>query len=281
MDADNGRPHRTPEVLSIVPEFSPQTILLASLSLAILLLAVAIFFGRKRATSKGNALLLVGPSDAGKTALLSQLVYKQTLPTYTSLQTNSSLLSLDDGKKVVKIVDVPGHPRIRDQFREYLADAKVIAFVVDASTVSRNGAAVAEHLHQILHAIMSLPPSHTLPTLVIFAHKIDLLKSSSSSDAGTLAINRVKTILERELEKRRQSQSGVGVEGLGAEDEKTEIGGLECGDNSAGFKFDEWEGGDVTFIATTAKSTPESVSEKQDEDGLSGSELEEWLAANM
>jgi signal recognition particle receptor subunit beta len=43
-------------------------------------------------------------------------------------------------------VDVPGHPRIRAQFREYISDAKAIVFVVDASTISRNGLIVAEYV---------------------------------------------------------------------------------------------------------------------------------------
>jgi signal recognition particle receptor subunit beta len=47
-------------------------------------------------------------------------------------------------KKTIRVVDVPGHPRVRDQFREHLDDAKAIVFVVDSSTISRNGPAVAE-----------------------------------------------------------------------------------------------------------------------------------------
>ena len=43
-------------------------------------------------------------------------------------------------------MDVPGHPRIREQFREHLTDAKAVVFVVDASTVSRNGPIVAEYV---------------------------------------------------------------------------------------------------------------------------------------
>ena len=35
---------------------------------------------------------------------------------------------------------------MRHQFKESLDDAKAIAFVVDASTVSRSGAAVAEYV---------------------------------------------------------------------------------------------------------------------------------------
>ena len=72
-----------------------------------------------------------------------KLSYKRTLPTLTSLQTNLSVVGLSGGK-TMRVVDVPGHLRIRDQFSEHLPDAKVVAFVVDSSTISRNGALVAE-----------------------------------------------------------------------------------------------------------------------------------------
>ena len=60
------------------------------------------------------------------------------------MQANASTVTLQENQKAFRIIDIPGHPRIRDQFQEYINDAKAIAFVVDASTVSRNGAAVAE-----------------------------------------------------------------------------------------------------------------------------------------
>lgn len=107
-------------------------------------------------------MLFVGPPDAGKTAILStvriehvisgpainastQLVYRQTLQTHASLQTNTSTVSLPNGK-IISTADIPGHPRIRDQFRDLLPDAKAVAFVVDATTVSRNGPTVAEYI---------------------------------------------------------------------------------------------------------------------------------------
>lgn len=133
------------------------------------------------------------------------------------------------------------------------------------------------HLHHVLHAITSLPPSQPTPALLILAHKIDLLKvGASSNSASEVAITRVCTILERELEKRRASQSGgVGMESLGAEGEGTEMGGLECGGGAGmAFKFDEWEGGDVEFVSTWVK-----VGEAKDElseDGLN--DLRDWLA---
>jgi len=257
-------------------------LLLTSLVLAILGLVVGFFLRRKSLRSKKTDLLLLGAPDAGKTSLMTALVYNQPLPTLTSLQTNSSVYALSPNKNF-HLIDVPGHPRIRDQYQEYVPNAKAIAFVVDASTVSRNGAAVAEHLHHILHTITSLPPSQTLPSLLIVAHKADLLKTGwSASQQEPLAVNRVKTILERELEKRRASQSGgVGVEGLGAEDEKTEMGGLECGDRTGTFKFDEWEGGDISFVSTYVRPGKASSEDEKEnsEDGLS--DLRDWLADNM
>jgi signal recognition particle receptor subunit beta len=231
--------------------------------------------------------------DSGKTAIFSRLAYTHSLPTLTSLQTNSSTISLSPSKNV-RVVDVPGHPRIRGQCTEHLGDAKVLAFVVDSNTISRNGAAVAEHLHTILHSLTSLPPSQTPPQLLILCNKADMLgKNSTGSSTSTLAINRVRTILERELEKRRVSTAGgVAVEGLG-EDEKDgregqgEMGGLECGtDGNAPFRFEEWEGGEVMFLGTSAKPV-EGGDEKKDADEKSEAEdgglaeLKDWLEENM
>ena len=89
-----------------------------------------------------------------------------------------------------------------------------------------------------------------------------------------LAISRVRTILERELEKRR---GGISVEGAGDENE---LGGLECtGQPGAAFKFSDWEGGEVTFLATNVR-VGEAKSEKEnDVDGLNP--LREWLVNDV
>ncbi|PIL24222.1 hypothetical protein GSI_13975 [Ganoderma sinense ZZ0214-1] len=197
------------------------------------------------------------------------------------MQTNMALvpLSSNHNHKALRVIDVPGHPRIRDQFQEHLPSTKAIAFVVDASIISRNGPAVAEHLHMILNALTSLPPSRETPSLTIVAHKCDLIKSTATASAEQLAINRVRTILERELEKRRASHAGgVGVESLGAEDSDSQMGGLEC-TGSGEFKFSEWEGGEVGFIGTSVavgKAAGRPTDEKRSE-GDRLSPLREWL----
>lgn len=124
---------------------------------------------------------------------------------------------------------------------------------------------------------MSLPPSQTPPAFTIVAHKSDLLKASSSASSEQLAINRVRTILERELDKRKASHAGgVGVESLGGEGEEvSELGGLECS-GSGEFRFAEWEGGEVSFIGTSVTVGKAAAVGDEKADGLTP--LREWLA---
>ena len=60
------------------------------------------------------------------------------------MQPNTALLP-SSSKAKVRLVDVPGHARLRAQgLADHLPAAKGVLFVVDASTVARTGAAVAE-----------------------------------------------------------------------------------------------------------------------------------------
>lgn len=130
--------------------------------------------------------------------------------------------------------------------------------------------------------MVSLPPSHTPPSLLILAHKVDLLKTTSSMTPDANAITRVRNVLERELEKRRVAQSGdVGVEGLGEEGGQFEMGGLDRGSGRKGdFRFDDWEGGDITFIGSSLRFGKEVEDpEKGAQEGLLS--FRNWLEENM
>lgn len=142
---------------------------------------------------------------------------------------------------------------------------------------------ITRHLHKILHAVVTIPPSQIPPPILVVAHKCDLLKTGSASATSSseqLAINRVQTVLERELEKRRRSHTGrVAMDELGAEGEdSTELGGLDCtGHPGDAFKFADWEGGNIDFVGSWVK-VGERVEVKEKESGGEGiGRLLAWL----
>jgi signal recognition particle receptor subunit beta len=143
---------------------------------------------------------------------------------------------------------------------------------------------MSRHLHHILHAIVTIPPSQNAPAILILAHKCDLLKTGSisvTSSLEQLATNRVRTILERELEKRRRSHTGsIAIDELGAEGEdNSELGGLDCsGPPGEVFKFAEWEGGEIDFRATSV-SVGETVDWEDEKSGEGIQSLVGWLEA--
>ena len=94
----------------------------------------------------------------------------------------------------------------------------------------------------------------------------------------TNAITRVRNVLERELEKRRVSQSGgVAVEGLGEEGGQSEMGGLDRASGTKGdFRFEDWEGGEITFIGSSLRfGMAAEDQEKGEQEGLL--HFREWL----
>jgi signal recognition particle receptor subunit beta len=120
--------------------------------------------------------------------------------------------------------------------------------------------------------------------LAILAHKFDLLKTGASggASASELAVTRVRTVLERELEKRRAATSGaVGMEGLG-DDAAEELGGLECtgGGGAGGFRFADWEGGEVAFVGSSVTLWDRlDVGDEKTGGGQGVRALVEWLEA--
>jgi signal recognition particle receptor subunit beta len=172
---------------------------------------------------------------------------------------------------------------IQTQFHEMRLQLQSEFLFIPNITATHN--VFSRHLHRLLHALTSLPPSQSQPSLLIIAHKSDLLKTGSSSshtNSATLAVNRVKTILERELEKRRVSQTGgINIEGLGEEGERSDMGGLECGEKEGStFKFDDWEGGDVVFLGTSAVPNA-SQSDEKTTGGNGLGPLQEWIENNF
>ncbi|KAG8679435.1 hypothetical protein FRC08_016976, partial [Ceratobasidium sp. 394] len=183
----------TPDAMSAAEPFSfgsRNTLAAAALAFA-LLVVLALTLLRRRPSSRRSTVLILGPSDAGKTAIHTSLAFGHALPSHTSIQANATLYKTPPGR-TLRLVDVPGHPRLREQFADHLADAAGIVFAVDAATVSRNGPAIAEHLHMILRALSAVPASQQAPPLFIHAHKSDLVQKQQQQQS--VAIQRVTAV---------------------------------------------------------------------------------------
>jgi len=176
--------------------------------------------------------------------------------------------------------------------------------------------------------------------LVLVAHKSDLINVGTMAAAGTsyaaavsgsatekkspsqpqsqtkgeIAVNRVRSILERELTKRASDlRNSVSIEGLGSDQPSSSLGdqgvidsssgltGLECVSGAAGvkegFKFTNWEYGEVDFVSswvevsrqefdnedtsgdTGAEEKGMGMGAKDGEDGLA--EVKGWLNQNL
>ncbi|PVV01328.1 hypothetical protein BB560_004256, partial [Smittium megazygosporum] len=87
---------------------------------------------------KKNGFLILGLPDAGKT----------TIWAWTSMVVNEHEMNIDAmGKNVtVFMADIPGNPKLRTQYTQYLPITKGILFLVDSSTFMQNSKDVADNI---------------------------------------------------------------------------------------------------------------------------------------
>lgn len=172
---------------------------------------------------------------------------------------------------------------------------KGVIFVCDVSSLARNASIVAENLQLVMQGLLAAEDSgrRTVPLLVL-GHKADLLPKTSGGVNAQAAVQRVKTILERELERRRRgAASGAGgMASLGEEEEGggTGVGaGLDItGDEKDVFKFEKWEGGEVDVRASwvdVKRSSDGHTTDEEEHEGEKGqargddglSEVVQWV----
>lgn len=184
-------------------------LILISTVLLAALISAAVYFHQAGAVSlplgvalRANqpTLLLVGPSNSGKTSLFQSLLYnkKDTL-TYTSQKANHGQLVLEGGKKI-KVVDVPGHPKLFGLFREYRPTS--IAFVLDASTLSKNVNSVA---HSLL-AVLTFARQQEVNEVTILANKADFFTALSDEQ--------ITELIEAEIQQIRVQKDGVQMDSI-------------------------------------------------------------------
>ncbi|CCG82919.1 Signal recognition particle receptor subunit beta [Taphrina deformans PYCC 5710] len=190
-----------------------QWLVLVSTLVLATILAVAFFIYQNGAVNIPLApaqptLLLVGPSNSGKTSLFQKLVHdKRNTLTCTTQLANTGYYSLESGKKV-KIVDVPGHPKLFNSFKSFTPTS--IAFVIDSSTIAKN----ADVVTRLLIDVISHARKASITELSILANKSDFFTS--------LSTEKITELLEAEIEQIRQQKSGIRMDSIEDKDEEDE-----------------------------------------------------------
>jgi len=222
---------------------TPSTPVFVIGALVVLLVPILlhIFLTRSKTYITLPSILLVGPSGAGKTSLLTLFERQTSAPTHTSQAPATVELAVsEDGSssfrddldasgstaKKFLLIDTPGHAKLRTGAMSYLAQAtntasklKAVVFMVDAGALSEHDslAATASYLHDVLLFLqkrMAAGKSSKAPAAVpvlIAANKADLFTA--------LPAALVKSNLEAELGRIRRTKSkGLLDSGVRADD---------------------------------------------------------------
>ncbi|XP_045163614.1 signal recognition particle receptor subunit beta-like [Mercenaria mercenaria] len=154
------------------------TVLGILIAVILVVLTFLIFGVFRQRGNKRRGVLILGSCDAGKTLLFTRLVYGKYKATFTSITANSGTYTLPDTGKTLRILDLPGHERVRLQMLETHKDVtRAIMFVVDSSSVQKDIKDIAEYLYTVLsdNKISSICP----PVLIV-CNKQDLTFSKGA-----------------------------------------------------------------------------------------------------
>lgn len=137
--------------------------------------------------SKGNALLIWGPTGVGKTSLFYRLREDAFPRTIMSMQPNEDKIQI--GSKQITTVDYPGHQRLRDGFMSnYLRRAGTIVYVIDASNLKDDISRTAHGLYDLL--TRSYVSNAAIPVIVA---------CNKSDDPTAVNADQARKLLETEL----------------------------------------------------------------------------------
>eukprot|EP00892_Ulva_mutabilis_P009780 jgi/Ulvmu1/7174/UM034_0083.1 len=189
-------------------------------AVALLLLVITAVVKLLLHSLRPKTLVLYGPMEAGKTTLLHSLQgIAPPQGTVSSMKANEAVVTLPGTNKVVKVVDVPGHPRLRSLYDLHASSASFIVFILDSASFVADKQLVAEQLHQVLQQQAS---TRRGCRVIVACNKADLEERAFSQD-----------FIVRQLEKAINSfRASKGAEVPGAVGRKDSLG-----DTSAPFTF--------------------------------------------
>lgn len=214
---------------------------------------IVLFILYKRTKKSKRIVLITGLCDSGKTLLFSRLLHNKSINTQTSIKENTGDYFVNG--KSLKLIDIPGHERLRDKFfDQYKSLSRGIIYVIDSQTFSSEIRDIAEFLYNIL---TDPSVSGSKLNLVVLCNKQDLPKVK-----GCILI---KSQLEKELNTLRVTKSSQ----LDSVDPKAKKQVL-LGDENAPFNFDALDNLYVEFLESNNYG-------KDNTDDCNVNDLKKWL----
>lgn len=137
------------------------------ISLLMWFIRLVLYFLWKKKSHKRTDILVTGLCESGKTLMFSQLLHNVVSETFTSIAENVGEYVNKDSGAAIRVVDIPGHERLRGRFfDQYKTSAKGIVFVIDSVTVQKDIRDVAEYdfyplLFLCKHWLIGLCSVHT------------------------------------------------------------------------------------------------------------------------
>ncbi|XP_076240901.1 signal recognition particle receptor beta [Calliopsis andreniformis] len=165
-------------------------ILAAIVAIIITIVLFAIWHRRR---SIVNSILLTGLSDAGKTLIYARLLCSKFIKTHTSVKENTGDIIINNHS--LKIVDIPGHERLRYKFFDrFKSSSKGLIYVIDSVTFQKDYRDVAEFLYHLL-----ADPAIQRKPVLILCNKQDQTMAKGSSV--------IKSMLEKEMNLLRMTKT--------------------------------------------------------------------------
>ena len=190
-------------LLPLILSLSSIAAILLCQALFALLVRVAFGDARRGGGHSNGSVLLLGVCGAGKTALFQTLRSGSPyLTTVTSMEANDATI-LMEGKtrksgvvaKKLRVVDLPGHPRLGGLLETHVRSARSAVFVIDAVDFASRRREIAERLFHALQTIAKAKgrAARTFPIVVacnksekITAHPIAFIKSRLEKEMDAL-----------------------------------------------------------------------------------------------
>ncbi|KAG8234058.1 hypothetical protein J437_LFUL013554 [Ladona fulva] len=204
-------------------------------AVVVIFITLGIFFLWRRKKLSRRSVLVMGLCDSGKTLLFTRLLQNKFVLTYTSMKENTG--DFISNKRSLKIVDIPGHERIRAKFYDqYKLSARGIIYVIDGVTIQKELRDVAEFLYTLMTDLNSI--SYNLPVAIV-CNKQDQTMAKGSTV--------IRSLLEKEMNMLRVTKTSQLQSTLDGSDKNTFLGKKD-----KDFSFDHLYPLKVEFMETCA-----------------------------